>query len=243
MKETFYFSHDYNSREDEKIRELIFKHGWAGYGVFWAIVEMLYQNDGFMRTHCERIAFDLRTESELIKSVLHDFDLFVVEDDKFWSESILKRLDKRNEKSEKARKSAMKRWSNKGNDANADANALRKECEGNAIKESKVKESKVKEKSGFDLNFVKSDFKEMVEKFIDHRIKMNAAFKSTYEIKNFHDKLMQLSEFKKDVAQKIIDEAIQNNWKTVFPLKNEGKPQTKIINGRIAHDSDFQPNH
>ena len=41
-KDTFYFSHDYNARNDEKIKMLIRKHGMIGYGVFWAIVEDLY---------------------------------------------------------------------------------------------------------------------------------------------------------------------------------------------------------
>jgi hypothetical protein len=44
-------------------------------------------------------------------------------------------------KSEKARQSAHKRWSNN----NSNANVMQTQCDGNAIKESKVKESKVKE--------------------------------------------------------------------------------------------------
>ena len=44
MKDTFYFPHDYNSRTDEKIKLLIRKHGIEGYGIFWAIVEDLYNN-------------------------------------------------------------------------------------------------------------------------------------------------------------------------------------------------------
>ena len=43
-KETFYFSHDYNSRNDVKIKKLLSKHGLLGYGIFWAIIEELYNN-------------------------------------------------------------------------------------------------------------------------------------------------------------------------------------------------------
>ena len=39
MKNTFYFSHDYNARNDIKIKKLIAKHGYLGYGIFWAIIE------------------------------------------------------------------------------------------------------------------------------------------------------------------------------------------------------------
>ena len=137
-KETFYFSHDYNARNDIKIKRLIVKHGYEGYGLYWAIIEDLYQNANAIPLDYDCIAYDLRANSDMIKSIINDFDLFQVEEDKFGSLSVQRRLDKRNEKSLKARQSAMKRWG--GN-----ANALRQKCEGNAIKESKVKESKVKD--------------------------------------------------------------------------------------------------
>jgi hypothetical protein len=135
-KETFYFSHDYNSRSDEKIKKLIYQHGYEGYGIYWAIIEELYQNANAMQMECERIAFELRTDSNRICSIIQDFDLFVVEDGYFNSPSVQKRLDLRNNKSVKARESAKKRWNN--------ANAMRTHSEGNAIKESKVKENKGK---------------------------------------------------------------------------------------------------
>ena len=43
-KDTYYFSHDYNCRNDEKIKRLLRKHGMSGYGIFWSIVEDLYNN-------------------------------------------------------------------------------------------------------------------------------------------------------------------------------------------------------
>lgn len=148
MKE--YFSHDYSARDDEKIRNLIFKHSWNGYGLLWAIIESLYQNDGYMQLEYERIAFDLRTDKNIIESIINDFDLFKIKGEKFYSESVLKRLKKRKEKSEKAKKSALSRWNTisketSESNANADANALRKISESNAIKEKKSKVNKSKE--------------------------------------------------------------------------------------------------
>ena len=134
MKETFYFPHDYNAMQDEKIKMLIRKHGMEGYGIFWAIVEMLYNNANALRTDYEGIAFDVRTNCEKIESIVNDFDLFIVDGDTFGSMSIERRLNERKEKSRKAKESASYRWNN--------ANALRTECDGNAIKEKKVKENK-----------------------------------------------------------------------------------------------------
>ena len=141
MKEsTFYFSHDYNARNDSKIKKLICKHGFLGYGLFWAIIEDLYNNANALPTDYESIAFDLRTDEGKIESIINDFDLFVIENSYFYSYSVKSRLDKRNEKSEKAKKSALSRWNKSENDANA----LQPQTDGIANKgnKRKLKENK-----------------------------------------------------------------------------------------------------
>ena len=135
-KDTFYFSHDYNARTDEKIKLLIRKHGLRGYGIFWAIVEDLYNNANALQTDYDGIAFELREDIEVVKSVINDFNLFQFDDGCFGSLSVQKRLDERNEKSKTARESANKRWSK----SKVDANALQTQYKGNAKKERKGKE-------------------------------------------------------------------------------------------------------
>lgn len=44
-KETYYFSHDYNARNDEKILELRSNFGSEGYGIFWMIIETMAENE------------------------------------------------------------------------------------------------------------------------------------------------------------------------------------------------------
>ena len=112
-----------------------------GYGVFWAIVEDLYNNANALRTDYDGIAYDLRLHSDIVKSVVNDFDLFEINGDYFGSSSVQARLDQRNEKSLSARKSASYRWNKK----EEDANALQTLSEGNAKKERKGKEIKGKE--------------------------------------------------------------------------------------------------
>ena len=140
MKDTFYFSHDYNTRTDSKIKKLIRSKGMEGYGIFWAIVEDLYNNANALQTDYDGIAFDLHTESNTVKSVINDFNLFIIEGDSFGSISVERRLTDRNDKSEKARQSAFKRWEQ--SERNTDA--MQSQSEGNAIKERKGKEIKEK---------------------------------------------------------------------------------------------------
>lgn len=139
MKETYYFSHDYGARNDEKIVKLLSKEGWEGYGIYWAIIEKLYEADGWIVKDYDAIAFDMRTDSERIKRIIEGYNLFVGKE-KIYSNSVLARLRKRKGKSEQARQSANLRWNKP---KLGDANALRTQSEGNAIKNSKVKEKKV----------------------------------------------------------------------------------------------------
>ena len=157
-KDTFYFTHDYNARNDIKIKKLLSKHGYEGYGIFWALIEDLYNNTNVLRLDYETLSFDLRCSIVLVKSVINDFDLFVIEGDIFGSSSVESRLEARNAKSEKARESVLKRW----NKVENNTNVLPTQNDSNTIKESKVKEKKeIKEKEHKEEH---SDF-EILEQF------------------------------------------------------------------------------
>ena len=146
MKE--YFSHDFNARNDRKLVKLAMRHGMAGVGVYWCIVEMLYEESGkIMRSECERIAFELRVQCDLVESVVHDFDLFICDENAFVSPSVNRRIQAQINVMNGAKKAALTRWEKFRNQQveNPDANAMRTHTKRNAnkVKESKVKESKV----------------------------------------------------------------------------------------------------
>lgn len=109
-KKTYYFTHDYNAKSDDKIKKLIRKHGILGYGIFWSLVEDLYNNENSLNLDFETIAYDMRVDVDIVKSVVNDFSLFLVVENCFSSKSISERLAFRDEKSEKARQSALKKW-------------------------------------------------------------------------------------------------------------------------------------
>lgn len=146
-KDTFYFSHDYNARNDLKIKRLLSKRGIEGYGVFWAIIEDLYNNTNVLRLDYETLSYDLRCSPGLVESVITEFDLFVIDGDIFGSHSVQRRLEERNSKSEKARESVLKRW-------NKDTNVLPTNNDSNTIKESivsKVTKEKDNERAKSDV--------------------------------------------------------------------------------------------
>ena len=212
-KETFYFSHDYNARNDIKIKRLIVKHGYEGYGIFWALIEDLYQNENALPLDYECIAYDLRTSSDIIESIVNDFDLFVVDDETFGSLSAQRRLDKRDEKSHKARQSAMKRWGGKEEKVDIKCERIAVLEKRNAIKESKVKESKVKDNTNTNtvcvFNFRKSllDYgfkKELVDEWMIIR-KTKKAVNSQFSFNSFISQIEKTGAEKNEVLQLIAE--------------------------------------
>ena len=169
-KETYYFSHDYTARTDAKIKKLLQKHGYLGYGLYWALIEDLYLNDNCIQYDIECIAFDLRTNEEIIESIIKDFNLFDLTNGAFSSISVQKRMEKRNEKSEKASLSASKRWNN--------ANAMQTQSDSNALNESKVKESKVNESKLNNINNNISKNFEVIQLQLEKKSKMISFEKS-----------------------------------------------------------------
>jgi uncharacterized protein YdaU (DUF1376 family) len=210
MKDTsYYFSHDYNTRQDIKIKKLLVKHGMIGYGCFWSIIEDLYNNANALPLDYESIAYDLRVSENVIDSIINDFDLFIIEGNEFGSKSVEKRLEDRNEKSTKARQSALKRWGNKNNNANA----LQSESEPNAIKERKGKEIKEikenyllqKEKS-FKL-WILEDFQNDIKKY------QNETSLDRNDLLAFYDYWRELTSNGKMKFQ------IEKTWQTDLRLK------------------------
>lgn len=155
-KKTFFFSHDANARNDEKILAVRMKHGMEGYGIYFAIVEKLLEStDYILLKDYNMIAFELRASAEKVKSVIEDFGLFEFTEcgKLFYSKSLIDRMDaleeKRDKRREAGKKGAESRWRNKDKIANAtnnDSNAItkpsKKIAEYSKVEYSKVKESK-----------------------------------------------------------------------------------------------------
>lgn len=152
MKEAYYFSHDSNAKTDEKVLDLRDTFGWEGYGIYWALVETLRDTTDyrFPLKSLGGLSKNLGVKQEKISKIIHGFNLFSFDENFFWSDSLIKRMDAKDKKSKKLAESARKRWANK--DANAmqmhqvvTTNAEQMQCTPLAGKERKVKEKKGKE--------------------------------------------------------------------------------------------------
>lgn len=147
-KKTYYFPHDGNARNDEKILAVRMRFGMEGYGIYFALIEKLLESsDYILLKDYNAMAFELRVDAAKIKLIVEDFGLFVfTEDGKyFYSESFNSRMNPleeiRDKRREAGKKGAEKRWEK----AKEMANAIGKnsKCHDFAMqKNSRVKESK-----------------------------------------------------------------------------------------------------
>lgn len=141
-----YFSHDYNARNDLNMKRLFMGEGLSGIGLYWCIVEMLYEKGGYIELdYIPIIAFDLRTTEEVVHNVIEKYGLFNSNETHFYSNGVLNRLNLRAEKSEKARKSIEARWKKAKTNNEENTDEIRTYNESNTIKEKERKENKNKE--------------------------------------------------------------------------------------------------
>jgi len=147
-KEAYYFSHDSNARNDERILELRDEFGWEGYGMFWAIVELLRDSSDYtLSKSVAMLKQCLNIDKELAESFLNkciDLGLFVENDGRFYSESLMKRMEEIDLKRAKRAEAGRKGGNAKAMLQQSPSNAL-----ANRSKESKVKEKKEINIGGF----------------------------------------------------------------------------------------------
>ena len=129
------------------------KHGVTGYGLFWMFIEDLYNNANALPTDYEGIAYEYRVDENLVKSLINDFGFFEIKNGYFGSISVQKRIEERDAKSEKARKSAFARWDKTEEEPKEDANAMQTQSDSNAIKNS-IEEDSIDKKGKIDFEFV-----------------------------------------------------------------------------------------
>jgi len=95
-KETCYFSHDANAKDDFKIMLLIEELGLEGYGIFWVLIETLreQQNYKYPLKLLSVLARKYNTTLAKLEVVVRNYHLFEIEDECFFfSRSLNRRME------------------------------------------------------------------------------------------------------------------------------------------------------
>lgn len=149
-KDAYYFPHDSNAKDDPKCVLLIEQLGMEGYGIYWMLIETLREQPDYTYPVANIPALGRRynTTAEKVKTVVCNYGLFTVKDDKiFFSDSLNRRMlvleEKRTKRSEAGRLGNAARWKTSQTDRNAIT--MRSQFIASKVKKSKEKESIGKE--------------------------------------------------------------------------------------------------
>ena len=124
-KDCYYFSHDNNARNDEKILCLMAEYGIEGYGIYWVIVEMMHEAENTELRHdtLNGIAFRFSLPITTLQGALSlaiTLKLFESDGVVFWSNSLRSRKatwkEKHNKLSESGKAGMAKRWGKNNED-------------------------------------------------------------------------------------------------------------------------------
>lgn len=188
-----YFSHDYYATLDPKIIALLGDYGAIGYGIYWRIVEMLHAEESHtlpLKDYIYKaLAQQMVTSVEQISTIINDcinvYELFIEEDNNFYSKRVLENIEKMEETKEKRSKAGKISAEKRKNATCVQQNSTcvqQNLTQSNKIKENKIKENKIKEikdinkdcfvadKSAIktkDLEFRKNEFKNNLEPFLE----------------------------------------------------------------------------
>ena len=110
-KDAYYFSHDSNARNDQRLMKVRMKYGMEGYGIYFGIIEILREQKDYILTFndIDSISFDLRVDKEKIEDVIQNYDLFKIEGHTmFYSKSLKRRLECMDAKKQKRAEAGRK---------------------------------------------------------------------------------------------------------------------------------------
>lgn len=146
-KDTYYFSHDANALSDPKILAMRCDYGLEGYGLYWAIIEML-RNEATYKLPLNKNtyrAIKIQTGTTIdVEKYVNDCikeygnnetenGLFNTDGKSFWSASLLRRMEQyetlKEKRSQAGKKAMQNRWG-KQNDNKVITNKTKKKIRG-----------------------------------------------------------------------------------------------------------------
>ena len=167
-----YINHKVSNRSEYVFRKLIERKGAAAYGVYWYVLEELYESGGRMLfEEIESISNALCVRKDFVASVIKSFSLFQYDSESFWSDEVIKQIEKRQKLKEKRKEAANKRWVS---EKNIIVLEKEKEVESSPIvkptRVNKEQEMKSREREFYNVlvPFVKTYGREMIREFFDY---------------------------------------------------------------------------
>jgi len=226
LKDAYFFPHDSNAKDDIKCILLIENLGMEGYGIFWLLVETLRDQPNYKYPIklLPSLARKYNTTFEKVKQVILDYGLFKIENEEFfYSESLIKRMLKLEEKRAKNKQAAEIRWNKyrQENDLLENASAMQTHniCNANRTEENIIEKNR-KENNTKKQNIQEHDIEEAV--VVDEPISY-VSIKNYWNSKNGLPKIKVLSVKRKEKIKLRINELSIEEFNKAIDIISESK--------------------
>ncbi len=239
-----YFSHDYYATLDPKIIALLGDYGAVGYGIYWRIVEMLHAEESHilpLKDYIYKaIAQQMVTSVEQVSTIINDcinvYELFIEEDNNFYSKRVLENIEKMEETKEKRSKAGKISAEKRKNATNVEQSLTSVQQNLTSVQQNSTQSNKIKEKKRKEIKENKN--KEEINKEETEIQKSLNDEIGVLEQKNYSD----LAEYTKNndrwieamcITQKLKKETVLNELK-YFPIVQ------KALGREVTNLKDFK---
>ena len=177
MKNNFYFQHDSNARNDEKILELRCEFGNEAYAIYFMLLESMSEtSNGYLNKEAiGGLSLGYNIAKDKLSAIIDkciELNLFILEKNLFTSKRMQEHLEFRQKLQRAGKKGAKARWSTRQENSHpishpiGEAYAKGKERKGNN-KENSIKENKKSNKLRFpkEDELSQADFEEVAKKY------------------------------------------------------------------------------
>lgn len=216
-KDTYYFPHDFNARNDPKLIALRHKYKAVGMAVYWTIIEFLHEQEGnkfepksyIISTLAEQSGANAEQVLEVIKSCVDEYDLLRSDEGCYVSDRVLRNIQKREEISEARSISGKKGALSKANAKQMPA--IAEQTQANAKQSSAKKGNKGKERDIVKRELVLFKESEYFDKEVFFKcLKSAGPPYNQADPKSYYDKAHNWSESKEN--KKVDWMATVKNW-------------------------------
>jgi hypothetical protein len=247
-KEAYYFSHDSNARHDPDIKAMRSVYKLQGYAWFWVLIEMMrdanehklsMQGRYIWNAYASELECNAEEARQFVEDCINEFSLFASDGQFFWSESLLRRMEKKSSTSEKRSAAAKKRWEKNRANTGVSDDAVQLHDDSNAIamqgKESKRKESKVnkikdiKDKTAFEAYTSNPILLSTLKSFLEFRMKIRKPM-TDRAITLLLGKLNKIASSDEGKVA-VLEQSILKGWTDIYELKGDG---LHAVNGGTA---------
>lgn len=155
-KDTYYFPHDFNARNDPKLIALRNKFKAVGISIYWTVIEFLHEQEGnkfdpknyIVSTLAEQSGTSPQQVKDVLKSCVDELDLLRIDGGLYVSDRVLRNIQVRNEISAIRSVSGKKGGLSKANAKHLPEVAKQTEANAKQNVANKGKETKEKKERG-----------------------------------------------------------------------------------------------